>query len=60
MFGWFKRDPLKDLERRYNAKMKEAKEAGEKFGDRQLQADLYAEADGLLQELKALEEAAGT
>ncbi|MCO4745228.1 MAG: Lacal_2735 family protein [Proteobacteria bacterium] len=55
MFGWFRRDPIKDLERRYQAKMKEAKEAGEKYGDRQLQAALYTEADELMKQLEALE-----
>lgn len=33
--------------------MKEAKDA-ERFGDRALQAGLYAEADALLKELEAL------
>jgi hypothetical protein len=52
MFGWLRADPVKKLQRRYEAKVKEAKDA-EKFGDRAKQAELYAEAETLLQELDA-------
>jgi hypothetical protein len=55
MFGWFKKDPVQALERRYKAKLAEAKDAGEKYGDRAKQAELYAEAEALLAELEALE-----
>ena len=54
MFGWLKKNPRKALEQRYAAKLKEAKEAGEKYGDRALQARLYEEAETLLAELDAL------
>lgn len=53
MFAWLKPDPEKRLRRRYEAKMKEARDA-EKFGDRARQADLYAEAEALYEELTAL------
>ena len=53
MFGWLRPDPVKRLERRYQAKVEEAYKA-EKFGDRVAQAALYAEADVLLRELEAL------
>ena len=53
LFGWFRRDPVAALRKAYAKKMKEAKDA-EKFGDRALQADLYAEAEAIGQELDAL------
>ena len=56
MFGWLRSDPVKRLEKRYQAKVKEAYDA-EKFGDRVRQAALYAEADVLLKELEALKAA---
>lgn len=52
MFGWFRRDPVKKLQRAYESKLKEAKDA-EKFGDRGLQAQLYAEAEAIYTELEA-------
>ena len=52
MFGWFKSDPVKKLQRAYEAKLKEAKEA-EKYGDRGLQAQLYSEAEEIYARLEA-------
>ncbi len=52
MFGWLRSDPRKKLQKRYEAKLREARDA-EKFGDRALQASLYAEAQALLDELEA-------
>lgn len=57
MFGWFRSDPKKTLKKQYEAKMKQAKDAGEKHGDRMLQAQLYAEAEALLAQLDAVEDA---
>ena len=54
MFGWLKPDPRKRLQRRYEAKMKQARDA-DKYGDRALQADLYAQADELCRQLEALD-----
>ncbi|MBX2802030.1 MAG: Lacal_2735 family protein [Myxococcales bacterium] len=54
MFGWLRSDPKKKLQKRYEAKMRQAKEA-EKFGDRALQAELYTQAEALYAELEALE-----
>ncbi|MFT4622524.1 MAG: hypothetical protein ACI8PZ_001180 [Myxococcota bacterium] len=59
MFGWLRPDPVKRLEKRYQAKMKEAYDA-EKFGDRVRQAGLYAEAEAIRVELDALKAAAAT
>lgn len=55
MLGWFRKDPLKKLEQQYKRKLNEAKEAGEKYGDRAKQADLYAEAEALLAQIEAIE-----
>jgi hypothetical protein len=52
MFGWFKSDPMKKLQKAYEAKLKEAKDA-EKFGDRGLQAQLYGEAEEIYVQLEA-------
>jgi hypothetical protein len=60
MFGWFRKSPRELLEQRYAAKLKEAKEAGEKYGDRALQARLYEEAEAILAELDALATSEGT
>ncbi len=54
MFGWFRSDPKKQLQRKYEAKLREAKDA-EKFGDRARQADLYAEAEAIYQQIEELE-----
>lgn len=54
MFAWLRPDPRKKLRRRYEAKMQEAARA-DRFGDRALQAELYAQAEALLQQLEALE-----
>ncbi|MEN0062541.1 MAG: DUF6435 family protein [Myxococcota bacterium] len=60
MFGWFKSDPIKKLQREYEAKMKEAKDA-EKFGDRARQAELYTEAEAIFARLEAAKaEASGS
>ena len=56
MFSFWKRDPQQQLQNAYARKMKQAKDA-EKYGDRALQADLYAEADALLTELDRLRSA---
>jgi len=61
MFGWFRSDPVKKLQKAYEAKLKQAKDA-EKLGDRALQADLYGEAEVIYVELEAAQasaEAAG-
>jgi hypothetical protein len=51
MFGWFASDPVKKLQKRYEAKLAEAK-AAEKFGDRARQASLYAEAEAIYEALQ--------
>ena len=53
MFSLFRRDPIRKLERQVQAKYKEAKDA-QRFGDRGLEADLYAEAEALAKELERL------
>ncbi|MEM6925955.1 MAG: DUF6435 family protein [Myxococcota bacterium] len=57
MFGLFKSDPVRKLQRQYEAKMKEAKDA-EKFGDRAKQAELYTEAEAIYERLEAARKAA--
>ncbi len=57
MFGWFKSDPVRKLQREYEAKMREAKDA-EKFGDRARQAELYTEAEAIHERLEAARKAA--
>jgi len=59
MFGWFKSDPIRKLQRQYEQKMKEAKEA-EKFGDRARQAELYTEAEAIWARLEATRSASAT
>lgn len=54
MLSWFRADPRKKLQRQYEAKMKEARDA-EKFGDRARQAELYAEAEDLYKRLEGLD-----
>lgn len=58
MLSWFRADPIKKLRRKYEAKMKEARDA-EKFGDRALQAELYSQAEEIYKEIEALEAASG-
>lgn len=57
MFGWLRGDPVAKLQKRYEAKLKEAKDA-EKFGDRAKQADLYAEAEVIYEELERVRDSA--
>lgn len=49
-FNWFRKTPAARLQKEYEAKLKEAKIA-EKFGDRALQANLYAEAEAILKKI---------
>ncbi len=56
MFGFFQRDPVKILERKRADKYREAMEA-RKYGDRAGEADLYAEANVLEQQIARLVEA---
>ena len=53
LFGFFKTDPVAALERKRARKYKEAMEA-QKFGDRGLQAELYAQAEAIEREIDAL------
>ncbi len=53
MFAWLRPDPIKRADKRYQAKMRQAKES-ERYGDRGLQAQLYGEAEVLWAELEAL------
>jgi len=52
----FSSDPLTKLERKRARKYKEAMDA-QKYGDRALQAELYAEAEAIEREIAALKEA---
>ena len=54
MFGWFKRDPIADLKKAYEARMTEAMNAQRK-GDLQRAAALHAEAAALLDQVEAAE-----
>ena len=55
MFSFFKRNPIKTLERKRLDKYREAMQA-QKYGDRALQADLYAEAEAIEQQIATLRE----
>ena len=59
MFSFFRRNPIKKLERARERKYREAMEA-QKHGDRALQADLYAEADAIDREIARLTSEVGT
>ena len=53
MFGFFKRDPIQTLERKREKKYREAMQA-QKYGDRARQADLYAAAEAIEQQIARL------
>ncbi len=53
MFGLFKKDPKKKLRRDYEVKLKEAMMA-QRSGDIQLYARLTAEAESIMDEIKAM------
>lgn len=57
MFSFLKRDPLKALRKKYDAKLEEAMLAQRK-GDMRLFADLTAEAEDLWQQFEKLQAAA--
>ena len=49
----FRSDPIAKLERKRARKYKEAMDA-QKYGDRALQAELYAQAEAIEREIEAL------
>ena len=52
IFGWLRKDATARLQKKYEAKLKEAKVA-EKFGNRALQANLYAEAEEIYKRIES-------
>ena len=57
MFGWFRSDPKKKLQKQYEAKLREAHDAMNKQGDRGLHAERMAEAEDILARIEALKDA---
>ena len=55
MFGIFKKDPIKALEKEYNAKLEKAVFA-QRNGNIELYSQLSTEADKLLKQIEKLEE----
>lgn len=56
MFGLFRKNPLEKLNKDYQGKLQQAMEA-QRSGNIQKYAELSEEADGIYQEIKALENA---
>ena len=54
MFSWFQQDPKKRLERRRQAKLREAYDAMTKLGDRGLHAQLMSQADAIEKQIAEL------
>ena len=54
MFGLFKRDPRKKLEEEYHQLLEKAMQA-QRSGDIRLYSELSEQADGVHQQLKALD-----
>lgn len=57
MFGWLRRDPVKDLQRQYERKMAEAMQL-QRHGDIPQFATVHAEAQVLLAQLEEARKAA--
>ena len=57
MFGWLKTNPIKKLEKDYQAKLKEAMES-QRNGNIRGYAELTAEAEALYQQLESLRQQA--
>lgn len=55
MFGLFKTDPLKKLQKQYNKTLHDAMQA-QRHGDIRIYAELSTEADKIYQKIKLLEE----
>ena len=54
MFGFFKKDPIKKLQKQYNDKLKEAMDA-QRNGDIRKYSLLTTEADSLLKSIEKLQ-----
>lgn len=57
MFGWLKANPVKKLEKDYQAKLKEAMES-QRNGNIRGYAELTAEAEAIYQQLETLRQQA--
>lgn len=53
LFNFFRPDPIAKLEKKRARKYREARDA-QKYGDRALQADLYAQAEAIEHEIERL------